>query len=169
MVKPYDMKNLLLISALSIVVPNSVNSSKDVIQYDTVSKPVVINLINGNIDNREELIEAMAFVESGGNPATIGDINLGAPSVGLLQIRPIMVREVNRILKNQGLEKRFKNSDRRDGDKSIEMFNIWADAYHLNSSYEKMARNWNGGPNGYKKSATIHYWAKISKYITEKL
>ncbi len=30
-----------------------------------------INLINGKIDNREELIEAMAFVESGGNPATL--------------------------------------------------------------------------------------------------
>ena len=165
MVKPYDMKNLLLISALSIVVPSSVNSSKEVIPFDIVSKPVVINLINGKIDNREELVEAMAFVESGGNPATIGDINLGAPSVGLLQIRPIMVREVNRILKNQGLEKRFKNSDRRDGDKSIEMFNIWADAYHLSSSYEKMARNWNGGPRGYRKTATSHYWTKVTNYV----
>ncbi len=125
-----------------------------------------VNLINGKIDNREELIEAMAFVESGGNPATIGDINLGTPSVGLLQIRPIMVREVNRILRKQGLDKRFKNSDRRSGEKSIEMFNIWADAYHLNSSYEKMARNWNGGPKGYKKSATAHYWKKVQNYVT---
>lgn len=123
-----------------------------------------VNLINGKIDNREELIEAMAFVESGGNPASVGDVNLGAPSIGLLQIRPIMVREVNRILKNQGVEKRFKNSDRKYANKSIEMFNIWADAYHLNSSYEKMARNWNGGPRGYKKSATIHYWTKVTNY-----
>ena len=124
-----------------------------------------VNLINGRIDNRDELITAMAWVESGGNPATIGDLNLSTPSVGLLQIRPIMVREVNRILRKKGLDKRFKNSDRREGDKSIEMFNIWADAYHLNSSYEKMARNWNGGPKGYKKSATIHYWTKITNYV----
>ena len=111
----------------------------------------------------------MAFVESGGNSEILGDLNLGAPSVGLLQIRPIMVREVNRILKNQGLVKRFKNSDRKDAANSIKMFNIWADAYHLNSSYEKMARNWNGGPRGYKKSATVHYWAKVSTYVTNNL
>ena len=132
--------------------------------YITVDEVVEKNLINSAIDNREELIEAMAFDESGGNPACVGDVNLGAPSIGLLQIRPIMVREVNRILKNQGVEKRFKNSDRKYANKSIEMFNIWADAYHLNSSYEKMARNWNGGPRGYKKSATIHYWVKVTNY-----
>jgi len=163
------MKNLLLLASLSIVVPSSVNSSKEVIPFDIVSKPVVINLINGKIDNRKELIEAMAFVESGGNPNAIGDLNLGTPSIGLLQIRPIMVREVNRILKKQGLEKRFRNADRKDSTKSIEMFNIWADTYHLNSSYEKMARNWNGGPRGYKNKRTEHYWAKINNYINTNL
>ena len=160
------MKNLLLLASLSIVVPSSVNSSKEVIPFDIVSKPVVINLINEKIDNREELIEAMAFIESGGNPNAIGDLNLGTPSIGLLQIRPIMVREVNRILKNQGLEKRFRNKDRKDSTKSIEMFNIWADTYHLNSSYEKTARNWNGGPKGYMNKRTEHYWKKIQNYIT---
>ena len=163
------MKNLLLLASLSIVVPSSVNSSKEVIPFDIVSKPVVINLINGKIDNRKELIEAMAFVESGGNPNAIGDLNLGTPSIGLLQIRPIMVREVNRILKKQGLEKRFRNADRKDSTKSIEMFNIWADTYHLNSSYEKMARNWNGGPRGYKNKRTEHYWTKINNYINTNL
>jgi len=163
------MKNLLLLASLSIVVPSSVNSSKEVIPFDIVSKPVVINLINGKIDNRKELIEAMAFVESGGNPNAIGDLNLGTPSIGLLQIRPIMVREVNRILKKQGLEKRFRNADRKDSTKSIEMFNIWADTYHLNSSYEKMARNWNGGPKGYKNKRTEHYWTKINNYINTNL
>jgi hypothetical protein len=49
------------------------------------------------------------------------------------------------------------------------MFNVWANAYHLNSSFEKMARNWNGGPKGYKKTATVHYWAKIAKYAKQNL
>ena len=139
---------------------------------EVMNNPVIdiiepeVNLINGKLDNREELITAMAWVESGGNPATIGDINLPMPSVGLLQIRPIMVREVNRILRKRGLDKKFKNSDRKSADKSIEMFNIWADAYHLNSSYEKIARNWNGGPKGYKKIATSHYWTKVTNYVT---
>ncbi len=164
------MKNVLLASTFLVTMTGSQSENQEVtaIQPEPVIEIIEeeVNLINGRIDNREELIEAMAFVESGGNPATIGDINLGTPSVGLLQIRPIMVREVNRILRKQGLDKRFKNSDRKSGDKSIEMFNIWADAYHLNSSYEKMARNWNGGPKGYKKSSTAHYWKKVQNYVT---
>jgi hypothetical protein len=162
------MRNILLASTLLLSITGSDNTKQEVIEV--IDNPVIeiieeeVNLINGKLDNREELITAMAWVESGGNPATIGDINLPMPSVGLLQIRPIMVREVNRILRKQGLDKRFKNSDRKDGDKSIEMFNIWANAYHLNSSYEKMARNWNGGPKGYKKTATSHYWTKVKNY-----
>ena len=162
------MRNILLASTLLLSITGSDNTKQEVIEV--IDNPVIeiieeeVNLINGKLDNREELITAMAWVESGGNPATIGDINLPMPSVGLLQIRPIMVREVNRILRKQGLDKRFKNSDRKDGDKSIEMFNIWADAYHLNSSFEKMARNWNGGPRGYKKTATSHYWTKVTNY-----
>jgi|TARA_R110002167_G_scaffold363511_1_gene583685 hypothetical protein len=157
----------LLLSPVSIVSPEG---SKPIPKIATsIIVEHNVDLINGKIDSRDELIQAMAFVESGGNPEILGDLNLGAPSVGLLQIRPIMVREVNRILKNQGLVKRFKNSDRKDAANSIKMFNIWADAYHLNSSYEKMARNWNGGPRGYKKSATVHYWAKVSTYVTNNL
>jgi len=165
------MKRFILIPALMLSFTNHPTETYDalILTEPTVEEPVIVNLINGKIDNREELIQAMAFVESGGNPSVIGDLDLGAPSVGLLQIRPIMVREVNRILKNQGLDKRFKRCDRKYADKSIEMFNIWADAYHTESSYEKMARNWNGGPRGYKKTATVHYWAKVSKYITQNL
>ena len=162
--------NVIMVSVFAFTLTGSKSIKQEA--TEVIDNPIIeiieeeVNLINGKIDNREELIEAMAFVESGGNPATIGDINLGTPSVGLLQIRPIMVREVNRILRKQGLDKRFKNSDRKSGDKSIEMFNIWADAYHLKSSYEKMARNWNGGPTGYKKSATAHYWKKVQNYVT---
>ena len=105
------MKNVLLVSSFLITMTGSQGVKQEV--TEELIPPVIeiieeeVNLINGKIDNREELIEAMAFVESGGNPATIGDINLGTPSVGLLQIRPIMVREVNRILRKQGLDKRF--------------------------------------------------------------
>ena len=167
------MKNVLLASTFLVTMTGSQSENQEVMA--TQLEPVIeiieeeVNLINGRIDNREELIEAMAFVESRGNPSVIGDTDLGSPSVGLLQIRPIMVSDVNRILRKQGLDKKFKYSDRSSGDKSIEMFNIWADAYHLNSSYEKMARNWNGGPKGYKKPATAHYWNKVKNYIKTNL
>ena len=45
------------------------------------------------------LLEAIIQVESRGKEDCIGDKHLGKPSIGVLQIRPIMVREVNRILK----------------------------------------------------------------------
>ncbi len=92
------MKNILFVSSFLITMTGSQGVKHEVTKE--LIPPVIeiieeeVNLINGKIDNREELIKAMAFVESGGNPATIGDLNLGTPSVGLLQIRPIMVREV---------------------------------------------------------------------------
>ena len=120
------IKNIIMVLPFALTLTGSESMNKEAIEV--IANPIIdiiepeVNLINGKLDNRKELIKAMAFVESGGNPATIGDINLGTPSVGLLQIRPIMVREVNRILRKQGLDKRFKNSDRKSADKSIVLF-----------------------------------------------
>ena len=77
------------------------------------------------------------------------------------QIRPIMLREVNQILRKQGLEERFTKEDRWDCGKSKEMFYIWRNYHHKNSSDEVIARCWNGGPRGYKKQSTEHYWYKV--------
>ena len=135
------IKNIIMALPFALTLTGSESMNKEAIEV--IANPIIdiiepeINLINGKLDNREELIKAMAFVESGGNPATIGDLNLGTPSIGLLQIRPIMVREVNRILKNQGLEKRFRNKDRKDSTKSIEMFNISPDKHVIILSSSK--------------------------------
>lgn len=113
-----------------------------------------------------ELIDAMIQVESLGNDSAIGDRHLvGNEAVGALQIRPIMVREVNRILKIQKKGYKFKMSDRYDRDKTIEMFIIWKEYHHPNGGFEEIARNWNGGPRGYKKKRTEHYWIKVQKEL----
>ena len=52
--------------------------------------------------------------------------------------------------------------DRWDRDKSLEMFWVWRDYHHPNSTDEVIARNWNGGPNGYKKKSTEKYWEKVN-------
>ena len=49
--------------------------------------------------------------------------------------------------------------------KSIEMFFIWKNYHHKNSSLEKIARNWNGGPNGYTRNCTKVYWNKVKKEL----
>ena len=43
------------------------------------------------------------------------------------------------------------------------MYWIWRNAKHDSSNYETIARSWNGGPRGPKKTATIHYWNKVEK------
>ena len=109
----------------------------------------------------DDLIEALIQVESRGNDSAIGDRHLGEPSIGVLQLRPIMVREVNRILKKQKIEKRYKLKDRFSREKSIEMFMVWKNYHHPEGGFETIARNWNGGPRGYKNKRTQHYWAKV--------
>ena len=109
----------------------------------------------------DDLIQALIQVESRGNDSAIGDRHLGEPSIGVLQLRPIMVREVNRILKKQKSEKRYKLKDRFSREKSIEMFMVWKNYHHPEGGFETIARNWNGGPRGYKNKRTQHYWAKV--------
>ena len=111
------------------------------------------------------LIEALIQVESGGKEDCVGDKHLIIPSIGVLQIRPIMVREINRILKMQGKDKRYKNKDRYSRVKSIEMFIIWRDYHHKDDSDEVISRCWNGGPKGYKRKKTLHYWNKVQKAL----
>ena len=119
------------------------------------------------IDTTFKLVEALIQVESRGNEGAIGDTNLGVPSIGVLQIRPIMVREVNRILKRTKSEKRYKLKDRFSRVKSIEMFMVWKNYHHPEGGFETIARNWNGGPRGYKNKRTEHYWAKVQLELKE--
>jgi hypothetical protein len=116
-------------------------------------------------DTIDVLLHAIISVESNGNDSCVGDKFLIRPSIGCLQIRPVMVREVNRILKRKKEKKRFKLNDRWSRKKSIEMFYIWKDYHHKEDSMEIIARCWNGGPNGYKKKTTEYYWKKVQKEL----
>ena len=112
-----------------------------------------------------DVIEGMIYVESRGNDSAY---NASEDAVGCLQIRPIMVREVNRILRKQNDTLRFELEDRWDRNKSLEMFHIWREYHHPNSTDEVIARNWNGGPRGYEKESTIKYWRKVRGHIDVK-
>jgi hypothetical protein len=113
----------------------------------------------------DDLINALIYVESRGNDSAIGDRHLNQPSVGVLQIRPIMVREVNRICKKIGSHQRFTLKDRFDRDKSIHMFLIWKEFYHKDSNFEAIARSWNGGIRGYLNPRTEKYWKKVEQQL----
>ena len=128
------------------------------IQLEPKDIPVVIS--------ERDLVSALISVGSRGNDSAIGDRHIvGGEAVGALQIRPVMVREVNRILKIQKSDKRFKLKDRFDRDKTLEMFHIWKNFHHKDSDIETIARNWNGGPKGYRNTRTEKYWAKVQKEL----
>ena len=158
------MKKVALLGLLPLFI-----SSGNVKTLEVSYEETIIELKPKNIQpiiTDGDLLNALIFVESRGNDSAIGDRHLvGNEAVGALQIRPIMVREVNRICKIIGSHQRFALKDRFDRQKSIHMFMIWREFHHKDDSAEVIARNWNGGPKGYKKDRTIQYWNKIEKQL----
>ena len=103
------------------------------------------------------VISAIAEVESKGNARAVnGD------AVGLLQIRPVLVRDVNRILRLRNSDKRYTLVDRYDPRKSAEMFEIYQSFYNPRGSVERAIRLWNGG-SGYTVSGTERYYRKVRR------
>jgi hypothetical protein len=124
------MKKVLLLSLL----PVFISSNSNEINYEREIEQPIVELDRKDLPDiitDKHLVSALIFVESRGNDSAVGDRHLvGNEAIGALQIRPIMVREVNRILKLQKSNKRFTLKDRFERDKSIEMFYIWKNHHH---------------------------------------
>lgn len=122
--------------------------------------------------NWECLIDAVIEVESGGDDSAY---NKRERAVGCLQIRPIAVREVNRVLESYGIDGKYTLDDRYDRGKSIEMFSIMADQVTCcefiseDEFFEIVARRWNGGYRGTRKRSTIKYWEKVKLSYDEQI
>ena len=154
------MKTILSIIALfsAIVAPKATIEN---IHYETYYS---IDYVDVSIDT---LLQSIILVESNGDSSAVGDKHMSTPSIGLLQIREVMVDEINRILIKRGEKLRYLYKDRWSATKSIEMYYIWKDFHHNESTEETIARNWNGGTYGYKKKATINYWAKVKSKLNK--
>ena len=110
--------------------------------------------------NWNRVINAIVKVESENNVKAIGSGN----SVGLLQIRPILVEDCNKILRRKKSSKRFTLKDRFCPIKSKEMFVIYQQHYNPESDVEKAIRLWNGGPN-FTKAGTQEYFKKVKSKL----
>ena len=108
------------------------------------------------------LVDAIIYVESRNNPYAW---NKSEDACGVLQIRPIMIKDVNRILSKKNIPKVYTLKDRWNKTKSIEIFYIIQEYYSPNGTPERVARVWNGGPNGYKKPQTLAYWHKVKEQL----
>ena len=126
-----------------------------------LSDTLIIDLVP---EISDRLVHAMINVESRGDDSAFC---ASEEAAGCLQIRPIMIREVNRLLKRSGNEERFSLTDRWSREKSIEIFDTWRSLSHPDDSDEVIARCWNGGPHGWKRTATDRYWEKVTAYLYE--
>jgi hypothetical protein len=110
---------------------------------------------SSTIDNQlAHLWRAICLVESGGDPHAVNRIE---NAVGIVQIRPCVVADCNRIVGKA----RWSLADRTDPIASYEMFRTYLRFYAPAGSVERWARIWNGGPSGDKKASTLGYWGKV--------
>lgn len=159
------MKKVLLLGLIPLFISSS-NKKPIEVCYEEIPLEIERKDIYISSPTTADLVDALILVESTGNDSAIGDRHLvGNEAVGALQIRPIMVREVNRILKIQKSDKRYSLKDRFERDKSIEMFYIWKNYHHKNDKLEVVARAWNGGPRGPQSTRTLNYWNKVEQQL----
>ena len=111
-------------------------------------------------DQQTELINAIIQVESNGNDKAIGD---GGKAIGCLQVWKIYWLDATERSNIGG-----KYSDCFTRNYSIKVFDSYMKRYAREAwtnpakfDAEKVARIHNGGPKGYKKTATEKYWKKV--------
>jgi len=107
----------------------------------------------------ERTLDAIARVESGGNPNAIGD--RGA-ALGAYQIHEGYWKDGSRFL---GVV--WPYTDVKDPVKSRRIARAYLMHYAPSGSPEVWARIHNGGPLGYKRQSTSGYWKKISLVLTK--
>jgi hypothetical protein len=107
--------------------------------------------------NLTNLITALIIVESSGNDLAIGD---QGRAIGPLQIHKAVVVDVNRFT---GAHYRHQDMTNRAAARAV--CEAYLTHYGKNATTEQLARRWNGGPTGDRKSATEAYWAKVRKHL----
>lgn len=118
-----------------------------------------------NVFSWERVMNAIIQVESKGNPKAYNKVG---DCVGVLQITPLLVKECNKILKEQKKLKRFTLKDRWNEEKSKEMFVIIQEHLNPEHNIEKAIKCWNCGGfylknNGWKNKS-IGYYKKVMKH-----
>lgn len=107
--------------------------------------------------NLTNLISALIMVESSNNDLAIGD---QGRAIGCLQIHKAVVVDVNRITGSH-----YRHQDMTNRAAARAVCEAYLTHYGRGASTEQLARRWNGGPTGDRKTATVTYWAKVKKQI----
>jgi hypothetical protein len=102
------------------------------------------------------LLSALIQVESHGNDLARGRHG----ELGALQIKSIMVRDVNRIMGTD-----YSHAQVTNRTISIFIAESYFSHYGKHLSDESLARIWQGGPKGAKKSSTRAYGRRVMREL----
>ena len=102
------------------------------------------------------LLSALIAVESGGNDLAKGRHG----ELGPLQIKPILLRDANRIMGTH-----YAHQDVTNRQVSIDIATRYLAHYGRNLSDESLARLWQGGPSGHRKTSTRAYGKRVMRTL----
>ena len=133
------------------------------------------------VKDTDALLEGIARVENPNFDSNrVGDKHLTYKAYGVFQIRQPYLTDVNRIAGSDGVKAAWGKSALSIADVKNPEIAAWCVKVYLSyygKHYEKImgkkpteevyARMHNGGPDGWKKSVTAKYWAKVSVRINE--
>jgi soluble lytic murein transglycosylase-like protein len=102
------------------------------------------------------LLSALIQVESGGNDHAKGHHG----ELGALQIKSIMVRDINRIMGTD-----YSHAQVTNRAISIFIAESYFAHYGRNLSDESLARLWQGGPKALKRSSTRAYGRRVMRKL----
>ena len=102
------------------------------------------------------LLSALIQIESAGNDLARGKHG----ELGALQIKPIMVRDVNRLMGTHYAHTQVTN-------RTISLFiaNAYLSHYGRNLSDESLARLWQGGPKALHRSSSRAYGRRVMRKL----
>ena len=102
------------------------------------------------------LLSALIQIESHGNDLARGKHG----ELGALQIKPILVRDVNRIMGTHYAHAQVTN-------RTISIFiaNAYLSHYGRNLSDESLARLWQGGPKALRRSSSRAYGRRVMRKL----
>lgn len=139
-------------------VPTQETKEVETFAQDTITTRNIISIE----DDWNLFINAIAWVESRHKEDVI---NESTNAVGYLQITPIYVREVNRILELKKSTMRYSLDDRFSKTKSIEMFHVHQQYHNPNYDKLKCLRQHLGTySESYTKEVFSRYQHKLANY-----
>jgi len=154
--KKLVMPLLLLLSTMTN------NATIDNVDLTAPTAAISIDRKEAKVDHvkrrREQIVKAIALQESSGDSTMLNKVE---DAVGYLQIRKIMVREVNRLTGSH-----YTYEDRWSKTKSIDLFIKYNEVVNPEWDLEKACRLWNGGLSGMRKESTKWYYREVkAKFI----